>query len=64
VRRALLDAGYAGDGAPPALPDTVWETTTARYIAAYERITNMPFEPAPYPVAERLAAALAEGRLG
>ena len=60
VRRALLDAGYTGDGIPPALPDTVWEATTARYIAAYERITHMPFEPAPYPVAERLASALAD----
>jgi phosphoribosylaminoimidazole-succinocarboxamide synthase len=54
VRRALIDAGYAGDGAPPALADDVWEATSSRYIDAYERITATPFRPGAYPVAERL----------
>ena len=54
VRRALIDAGYAGDGAPPALADEVWEATSSRYIDAFERITATPFRPGAYPVAERL----------
>jgi phosphoribosylaminoimidazole-succinocarboxamide synthase len=50
----LIDAGYAGDGAPPELADEVWEATSSRYIDAFERITATPFRPGSYPVAERL----------
>ena len=61
VRRALIDAGYTGDGSPPTLPAEVWRATTARYITAYERITGATFEPGSYPVAERITTALDEG---
>ncbi len=55
VRRALLDAGYRGEGEPPPLDDAVWTDTSVRYRRAYETITGHAFEPAEYPVAERLA---------
>jgi phosphoribosylaminoimidazole-succinocarboxamide synthase len=58
VRRALLDAGYRGDGAPPALPATVWAATSARYIDAYERLTGEAFVRGAYPVEPRITAAL------
>ncbi len=54
VRRALLATGYRGDGAPPALPDEVWQQTSARYIDAYERLTGTAFAPGAYPVAPRI----------
>jgi phosphoribosylaminoimidazole-succinocarboxamide synthase len=59
IRRALADAGYTGDGPPPTLDPVVWDATTARYIAAYERITGRRFEPGEYPVAPRLAGNVA-----
>jgi phosphoribosylaminoimidazole-succinocarboxamide synthase len=62
VRRALIAAGYAGDGPPPTLAAAVWQRTSDRYVAAYERLTGCAFEPAPYPVAERIRAAFDEGR--
>jgi len=54
VRRALLATGYRGDGEPPALPDEVWQQTSARYIDAYERLTGTPFQPGAYPVGPRI----------
>jgi phosphoribosylaminoimidazole-succinocarboxamide synthase len=54
VRRALLAAGYRGDGEPPALPADVWQQTTARYVQAFERLTGTTFEPGTYPVAPRI----------
>ncbi len=62
VRRALAAAGFTGEGDVPELPPEVWTATSARYVDAYERITGLTFEPAPYPVGERLAARL--GALG
>jgi phosphoribosylaminoimidazole-succinocarboxamide synthase len=59
VRRALLAAGYRGEGAAPPLPGEVWAETSARYIDAYERITAQQFLPGAYPVAERIAEVLA-----
>ena len=58
VRRALVDAGYAGDGEPPVLPPEVWERTGARYVRAYERITGTAFVPGAEPINERLRANL------
>lgn len=55
LRQALAAAGYRGDGEPPALGDDVVEATSRRYIDAYQRITGTTFDPAPYPVAERIA---------
>ncbi|MFZ4720607.1 MAG: phosphoribosylaminoimidazolesuccinocarboxamide synthase [Ilumatobacteraceae bacterium] len=59
VRRALLAAGYRGDGDPPTLPDSVWAETTSRYIDAYERLTGTTFERGAYPVAPRIQEAMA-----
>lgn len=58
VRRALLATGYRGDGAPPTLPDEVWQQTSARYIDAYERLTGTTFEPGTYPVGSRILEQL------
>jgi phosphoribosylaminoimidazole-succinocarboxamide synthase len=54
VRRALLAAGYRGEGEPPVLPDEVWAQTTRRYIDAYERLTGTTFERGTYPVQPRI----------
>jgi phosphoribosylaminoimidazole-succinocarboxamide synthase len=54
VRRALIDAGYDGNGAPPALDDAVWEATSKRYVDAYERLTGLNFQPGSYPVDDRI----------
>jgi phosphoribosylaminoimidazole-succinocarboxamide synthase len=59
VRRALLAAGYRGDGTPPTLDDDVWAATSARYIDAYERITGHDFVPGRYPVEQRITEVLA-----
>jgi phosphoribosylaminoimidazole-succinocarboxamide synthase len=58
VRRALADVGYRGDGDPPALGADVIAATTDRYIDAYERLTGRQFEPAAYPVGQRIADRL------
>ena len=54
VRRALLTAGYRGDGEPPTLPAEVWQQTTNRYVQAFERLTGATFQPGAYPVAPRI----------
>lgn len=58
VRRALLDAGYRGDGAPPTLPAEVWAETTRRYVHAFERLTGTTFAPGAYPVGPRIQEAI------
>jgi phosphoribosylaminoimidazole-succinocarboxamide synthase len=58
IRRALLEAGYRGDGASPDLGQTVVAQTTARYINAFERLTCRTFVPGEYPVEPRLVTAL------
>lgn len=46
VRRWLSEqAGYRGDGAPPALPDQIRVEAARRYIAIYELITGRAFAP-------------------
>jgi phosphoribosylaminoimidazole-succinocarboxamide synthase len=59
VRRAFIEAGYAGDGEPPAVPADVWTATSARYVDAYERLTGLPFEPGATPADARIAACVA-----
>lgn len=59
VRRALLQAGYTGDGQPPALAAEVWAQTTSRYVQAYELISGTPFRPGAYPVGPRIQEAMA-----
>jgi phosphoribosylaminoimidazole-succinocarboxamide synthase len=58
VRRALIDAGYDGHGAPPTLDPTVWDATSRRYIDAYERLTGLEFQPGSYPVEDRIREVL------
>jgi phosphoribosylaminoimidazole-succinocarboxamide synthase len=45
VRRWLVEQGWRGDGAPPALPDEVRCEAARRYIEAYERIAAAAFVP-------------------
>ena len=54
VRRAMIDAGYGGDGEPPTLDASVWLDTSHRYIRAYERVAGESFAPGRYPVPPRL----------
>ena len=54
VRRWLVDHGYRGAGAPPALPDEVRCEAARRYVETYERITGLPFRPDPEPPLERI----------
>jgi phosphoribosylaminoimidazole-succinocarboxamide synthase len=58
VRRAYADAGYRGEGDPPALPPSVWAEASDRYVQAFETITATPFERGSYPVGRRLSANL------
>jgi phosphoribosylaminoimidazole-succinocarboxamide synthase len=58
VRRAFAELGYQGDGDPPVVDDVVWETTSARYIQAYERITGHSFVPGVAPISDRIRANL------
>ncbi len=56
LRLAYAARCYRGDGEPPAMPDSLWEQVSERYITLYERLTGEPFRPAAYPVAARLSA--------
>jgi phosphoribosylaminoimidazole-succinocarboxamide synthase len=58
VRRAYADAGYTGDGDPPAVPADVWTATSARYVDAYQRLTGLRFEPGTTPADARIAACV------
>lgn len=59
VRRALIDLGYRGDGAPPVLPPDVVAAASARYASAYERLTGQTFVPGSTPIRERIERNLA-----
>ena len=58
IRRALIEAGYSGDGDSPDLGVTVVAETSARYINAFERLTCRTFVPGVYPVEPRLVDSL------
>jgi len=58
IRRALIEAGYSGDGDSPDLGLTVVAETSARYINAFERLTCRTFVPGVYPVEPRLVDSL------
>lgn len=49
VRLALAALGYRGDGEPPILANSVIESTSQRYVSAYERLTGRRFVPAGEP---------------
>lgn len=50
--------GYRGDGDPPTMPDSFVAEVAARYIAAYEHMTGLPFVPGERPVATRVQREL------
>ena len=59
VRRWLADeAGYRGDGPPPALPDHVRVEAAKRYIQSYEQVTGREFQPEIGDPVARIARAL------
>lgn len=63
VRRAFADIGYKGHGPVPTVEPDVWTATTARYVAAFERLTGSPFEPGDYPIRPRLTHHLTKAGL-
>jgi len=56
LRRWYADRGYRGDGDPPAWPQELAATLSAAYLDLRGRLLGTPFQPAPQPAAERLAA--------
>lgn len=58
VRRWLVEQGYRGEGAPPALPTAVRCEAARRYVEAYERVTGLGFEPDLEPPRDRIVRNL------
>ena len=54
LRLWYAERGYRGDGEPPQATEELIAQVSQRYIACYERLTGQAFEPAAYPVEERL----------
>lgn len=63
VRRAFAEAGFRGDGTPPALPDSLWHDVAGRYRRVYQVLTGRSLEPLDQPIAERITARLAQEHL-
>lgn len=62
LRLWFVAQGYRGEGQPPAMPPEFIAQVAQRYIAAYERLTGLTFEPGAQPAAERIRQALAPSR--
>jgi phosphoribosylaminoimidazole-succinocarboxamide synthase len=58
LRLWFVAQGYRGDGQPPSMPPDFIAQVAQRYIATYERLTGLPFEPGGQPAAERIGQAL------
>lgn len=58
VRLALREMGYRGDGPPPELPGPVIQAASDRYVALYERLTDLTFEPGVQPAEARIRAVV------
>lgn len=54
LRKWFAEQGYRGDGIPPKMPADFIAQVAARYIAAYEKLTNQTFTPGQYPAAKRI----------
>lgn len=54
IRLWYAERGYTGEGEPPPMSDELIAAASARYVAAYEKITGEKFLPGEYPVNERL----------
>ncbi|HNS03950.1 MAG TPA: phosphoribosylaminoimidazolesuccinocarboxamide synthase [Anaerolineae bacterium] len=59
LRLWFVAQGYRGDGQPPVMPPEFIAQVAQRYIAAYERLTGLTFQPGGQPAAERIRQALA-----
>lgn len=59
LRLWFVRQGYRGDGQPPTMPSQFVAEVAQRYIAAYERLTGLPFLPGDQPAASRIIRALA-----
>jgi len=59
IRLAYARSGYSGDGPPPALSPQLAVEAAEIYIEAFEALTGRRFQPAGYPAAPRVSAALA-----
>jgi len=60
LRQWLMDRGYAGEGAPPSIPDEVRLELGRRYVRAFELLTGTAFEPESATAAEESAALRSE----
>jgi phosphoribosylaminoimidazole-succinocarboxamide synthase len=60
VRLAYAAKGFRGEGEPPELGESFWESVSARYIQIYEMLTAKPFERGSYPLPERVRENLAK----
>ena len=58
LRLWFVAQGYRGEGQPPAMPPDFIAQVAQRYIAAYERLTGLAFEPGSQPAVERIRQAL------
>ncbi len=58
VRLWYAEQGYRGDGPPPPMPADVTAEAARRYIALYEGITGLVFQPGEQPAAPRIVRAL------
>lgn len=59
LRVWFADQGYRGEGTPPTMPAEFVAQVAERYIAAYERLTGLPFIPGEQPPAKRIAKTMA-----
>jgi phosphoribosylaminoimidazole-succinocarboxamide synthase len=62
LRQWLLERGFRGDGAPPAIPDEVLREVAWRYVTAWQTITGSSFTPGSLDAAGESALVLASAR--
>lgn len=59
----ITERGFQGQGAPPAIPDSVRVELAAKYVHAFEQLTGTPFSLQVGDVTARLHANLKRARL-
>jgi phosphoribosylaminoimidazole-succinocarboxamide synthase len=62
LRLEYAKLGYRGDGEPPAMPETLWQQVSERYIDLFQRLTGTPFIRGAYPVLPRLLSNLRKSK--
>lgn len=60
VRQHLAEIGYRGEGSPPMLVDSFWDSVGATYRSVYETLTGSAFTAIPGDANERLKAWLTQ----